>query len=68
MRKQQPVDTNRCRSALTKDTGAIAYEAKAVKAARNNGLTDGDVRGQWRRATAQAMAVLQWAPGRDRRR
>jgi hypothetical protein len=62
VRKQQPVDTSRCRSALTKDKGAIAYEAKAVKAARNNGLTDGDVRGQWRRATAQAMAVLQWAP------
>lgn len=62
VRKQQPVDKNRCRSALTKDTGAIAYEAKAVKAARNSGLTDGDVRGQWRRATAQAMAVLQWAP------
>lgn len=62
VRKQQPIDKNRCRSALTKDTGAIAYEAKAVKAARNSGLTDGDVRGQWRRATAQAMAVLQWAP------
>ena len=62
VRGQQPVDKFRCRSALTKDTGAIAYEAKAVKAARNSGLTDGDVRGQWRRATAQAMAVLQWAP------
>lgn len=62
VRKQQPVDKARCRSALTKDTGAIAYEAKAVKAARNGGITDGDVRGQWRRATAQAMAVLQWAP------
>ena len=37
-------------------------EEQAVKAARNSGLTDGDVRGQWRRATAQAMAVLQWAP------
>lgn len=62
VRKQQPIEKNRCRSALTKDTGAIAYEPKAVKAARNGGITDGDVRGQWRRATAQAMAVLQWAP------
>jgi hypothetical protein len=62
VRRQQPVDGNRCRSALTKDTGAIAYEAQAVKAARNSGITEGDVRGQWRRATAQAMAVLQWAP------
>jgi hypothetical protein len=62
VRRQQPVDVNRCRSALTKDKGAIAYEANAVKAARNDGITEGDVRGQWRRATAQAMAVLQWAP------
>ena len=62
VRKQQPIEKNRCRSALTKDTGAIALEPKAVKDARNGGITDGDVRGQWRRATAQAMAVLQWAP------
>lgn len=62
VRKQQPIEKNRCRSALTKDTGAVAYEAKAIKAARNTGITEGDVRGQWRRATAQAMAVLQWAP------
>ena len=62
VRKQQPIDKHRCRSALTKDTGAIAYDTKAVKAARNNGIVTGDVRGQWRRATAQAMAVLQWAP------
>ncbi len=62
VRRQQPIETNRCRSALTKDSGAIAYDAKAIGAARNRGITDGDVRGQWRRATAQAMAVLQWAP------
>jgi len=62
VRKQQPVDVHRCRSALTKDTGAIAYDAKAVKAGRNSGITKGDVRGQWRRATAQAMTALQWAP------
>lgn len=62
VRKQQPIEKNKCRSALTKDTGAIAYESKAIGAARNAGITDGDVRGQWRRATAQAMAVLQWAP------
>jgi hypothetical protein len=62
VRKQQPIDKHRCRSALTKDTGAIAYEPKAAAQARNEGITAGDVRGQWRRATAQAMAVLQWAP------
>ncbi|QIK77058.1 terpene cyclase/mutase family protein [Nocardioides piscis] len=61
VRKQQPVDRSRCRSALTKDIGAIAYDAKAVKAARNSGISAGDVRAQWRRATAQGMAVLQWA-------
>ncbi len=62
VRNQQPIDVHRCSSALTKDLGAIAYDAKALKAARVGGITKGDVRGQYRRATAQAMAVLQWAP------
>lgn len=61
VRKQQPVDKARCRSALTRDTGAIGYDKAAVKAARTAGITK-DTTDQWRRATAQAMAVLQWAP------
>ena len=61
VRKQQPIETNKCRSALTKETGAIAYQPQVVKDARNDGITDATA-DQWRRATAQAMAVLQWAP------
>lgn len=61
VRKQQPIEKNKCRSALTKETGAIAYQPKVVKDARNDGITD-ETADQWRRATAQAMAVLQWAP------
>lgn len=61
VRKQQPIEKNKCRSALTKDTGAIAYQPKDVRDARNDGITDKTAY-QWRRATAQAMAVLQWAP------
>ena len=61
VRKQQPIEKNKCRSALTKETGAIAYQPKVVKDARNDGITDENA-DQWRRATAQAMAVLQWAP------
>lgn len=61
VRKQQPIETNKCRSALTKETGAIGYQPAVVKDARNVGITD-ETADQWRRATAQAMAVLQWAP------
>jgi hypothetical protein len=61
VRKLQPVDKNRCRSALTRDTGAIGYDKAAVKTARTAGITPATT-DQWRRATAQAMAVLQWAP------
>ena len=61
VRKQQPIESNKCRSALTRDTGAIAYKPKDVGVARNDGITDKSAY-QWRRSTAQAMAVLQWAP------
>ena len=61
VRKQQPIEANKCRSALTKQTGAIAYQPKAVRDARNDGITE-KTADQWRRSTAQAMAVLQWAP------
>lgn len=61
VRKRMPVDKNRCRSALSKNLGAVAYDDAAVKAARTAGITDKTV-DQWRRATAQALPVLQWAP------
>lgn len=60
VRKLQPVDQLRCRSALTKDTGAVAYRRSAVTAARTAGI--GDARDEWRRATAQAVLGLQFAP------
>lgn len=60
VRRLQPVDKMQCRSALSKDTGAVAYRASAVTAARTNGI--GDARDEWRRATAQAVLGLQFAP------
>jgi hypothetical protein len=61
VRKQQPVDKFKCRSALTKDTGAVAYRGDKVAAARTAGIT-ADARDEWRRATAQAVLGLQFAP------
>lgn len=64
VRKQQPVETGKCHSALTKEAGAVAYQPSAVRDARNDGITDATT-DQWRRATAQAAAVLSWAPASD---
>lgn len=61
VRKLQPVDKRRCRTALTKDTGAVAYRRDQLKAARTGGIT-ADARDTWRRATAQAVFGLQFAP------
>lgn len=61
VRKLQPVDKSKCRSALTKDTGAVAYRKDKVTAARTAGIT-ADARDEWRRATAQAVLGLQYAP------
>lgn len=66
VRKRQPVDKNRCRSALSRDLGAVAYEESAVRKARTAGITV-ELADQWRRATAQALPVLQWAPASDDR-
>jgi hypothetical protein len=61
VRKLQPVDKYKCRTALTKDTGAVAYRKEAVTVAKTGGIT-ADARDQWRRATAQAVLGLQFAP------
>lgn len=61
VRKLQPVDKFKCRTALTKDTGAVAYRKEAVATAKTAGIT-ADARDQWRRATAQAVLGLQFAP------
>ncbi|GAA5123305.1 hypothetical protein GCM10023339_42970 [Alloalcanivorax gelatiniphagus] len=61
IRKNQPVDKYKCRTALTKDTGAVAYRRDRVTAATTTGIP-ADARDEWRRATAQAILGLQFAP------
>lgn len=61
VRKLQPVDKFKCRTALTKDTGAVAYRGEAVSTAKTAGIT-ADARDEWRRATSQAVLGLQFAP------
>lgn len=61
VRKNQPVDKYKCRTALTKDTGAVAYRKEKVTAATTTGIP-ADARDEWRRATAQAVLGLQFAP------
>ena len=61
VRKNQPVDKYKCRTALTKDTGAVAYRKEKATAATTTGIP-ADARDEWRRATAQAILGLQFAP------
>ena len=61
VRKNQPVDKFKCRTALTKDTGAVAYRKEKVTAAKTTGIP-AEARDEWRRATAQAILGLQFAP------
>ncbi|TGN66399.1 hypothetical protein EXE59_22410 [Nocardioides eburneiflavus] len=61
VRRNQPVDKYRCRTALTKDTGAVAFRPDRVTASKTSGIP-ADGRDEWRRATAQAILGLQFAP------
>ncbi|MCW2739559.1 hypothetical protein [Nocardioides sp.] len=61
VRKNQPVDKYKCRTALTKDTGAVAYRKEKVTAAKTTGIPAA-ARDEWRRATSQAILGLQFAP------
>jgi hypothetical protein len=61
VRRNQPVDKYRCRTALTKDTGAVAFRPDRVTASKTSGIPS-DARDEWRRATAQAILGLQFAP------
>ncbi|MCY4727787.1 hypothetical protein NYO98_15975 [Nocardioides sp. STR2] len=61
VRKNQPVDKYKCRTALTKDTGAVAFRKDRSKAAKATGIP-AEARDEWRRATAQAILGLQFAP------
>ena len=61
VRKNQPVDKYKCRTALTKDTGAVAYRKEKATEAKTTGIP-ADGRAEWRRAPAQAILGLQFAP------
>ncbi|PKH44322.1 hypothetical protein SAMN05192575_102374 [Nocardioides alpinus] len=61
VRKNQPVDKYKCRTALTKDTGAVAYRKEKATEAATTGIPAAG-RDEWRRATAQAVLGLQFAP------
>lgn len=64
VRKNQPVDKYKCRTALTKDTGVVAFRKDRIKGASTTGIP-ADARDEWRRATAQAVLGLQFAPASD---
>ena len=61
VRGLQAADTAPCTTALTGGTGAIAYDAAAFTTGRTEGITEATT-DQWRRASAQALPVLRWAP------
>ncbi len=64
VRKNQPVDKYKCRTALTSDTGVVAYRKDRIKGASTTGIP-AEARDEWRRATAQAILGLQFAPASD---
>ena len=61
VRRHQAVSTGKCTGKLGGDEGAIAYDAKALRAGVTDGITD-TTSDQWRRASAQALPVLAMAP------
>ncbi|CUR56471.1 conserved exported hypothetical protein [metagenome] len=64
VRKNMAADRGPCTTELTSERGALAYNGPALKAGRADGITVA-LSDQWRRATAQALPVLQWAPAAD---
>ena len=60
MRTLQVV-ANPCAGKLAKATGAIGYDVTAFTDGENTGITKKSS-DQWRRASAQALPVLRWAP------
>ena len=61
VRGHQTVNVGVCAPWAEGALGAIAYDDAALDEGRGDGITDGTV-GQWLRASAQALPVLQWAP------
>lgn len=64
VRRQQVHEAGSCTTALHDQRGAIAYDPAAYRAAESAGIGTADV-DQWRRASAQAMPALRWAPRAD---
>lgn len=61
VRSVQAADPAQCASALAGATGAIAYGPTELETARRTGIT-ATTRDQFRRATAQALPTLRYAP------
>ena len=59
--RAQQVVANPCAGKLAKHVGAIAYDFEALTSGENAGITK-KTSDQWRRASAQALPVLRWAP------
>jgi hypothetical protein len=64
VRKLQVPGNNPCSGGLAKEAGAIAYDAAAYDNAQDNRIKKKDS-DQWRRASAQALPVLRWAPSAE---
>jgi hypothetical protein len=59
--RAQQVVANPCSQKLAKHVGAIAYDFDTLTAGQGAGITK-KTSDQWRRASAQALPVLRWAP------
>ncbi len=64
VRRHQVHLAGTCTTRLGSQRGAIAYDAAALHAAADAGIGTAEL-DQWRRASSQAMPVLQWAPRAD---
>jgi hypothetical protein len=59
--RAQQVVANPCAQKLAKHVGAIAYDFDTLTDGQGAGITK-KTSDQWRRASAQALPVLRWAP------
>jgi hypothetical protein len=59
--RAQQVVANPCAQELAKEVGAVAYDFDTLTDGQGTGITK-KTSDQWRRASAQALPVLRWAP------
>ncbi|GAA1963798.1 hypothetical protein GCM10009798_24860 [Nocardioides panacihumi] len=59
LRTMQAHELSSCPTALSGQTGALAYDAAALAAGRTSGVSDSY---QWQLAAAQALPALKWLP------